>query len=170
MRQTKTYFTGAGISSGGPIILRNESKLIVIDLFCGAGGTTTGFEEAKIKGMKVAKVIACVNHDPWAIASHLANHPHVLHLNEKIQHVHMSDLKKAIKAARKEFPDAYLVLWASLECTNFSKAKGGKPREADSRSLANYMPWYVKALKPDFVMIENVVEFMSWGPHNKTNL
>jgi DNA (cytosine-5)-methyltransferase 1 len=46
----------------------SEVKFLIIDLFCGAGGTTTGFDMAKdAKGNKIAKVIACVNHDAFAI-------------------------------------------------------------------------------------------------------
>ena len=60
-------------------------------------------------------------------------------------------------------PDAQLVLWASLECTNFSKAKGGIPRDADSRTLAEHLFRYIEALRPDFIQIENVEEFMCWG-------
>ncbi len=45
-------------------------QLLYIDLFCGAGGTSTGVERAMYKGNKCAEVIACVNHDPNAIASH----------------------------------------------------------------------------------------------------
>ena len=56
-----------------------------VDLFCGAGGTTTGVEQAHINGIKCADVIACVNHDPHAIASHLANHPGAKHYTEDIR-------------------------------------------------------------------------------------
>ena len=55
------------------------------------------------------------------------------------------------------------MLWASLECTNFSKAKGGLPRDADSRTLADHLFRYIEALNPDYIQIENVREFMSWG-------
>lgn len=50
-------------------------KLLYIDLFCGAGGTSTGVENARYADEQCAKVIACVNHDANAIASHAANHP-----------------------------------------------------------------------------------------------
>ena len=53
-------------------------ELLYIDLFCGAGGTSTGVEYAQLNGEKCAKVIACVNHDPNAILSHAANHPDTL--------------------------------------------------------------------------------------------
>lgn len=45
-------------------------QLLYIDLFCGAGGTSTGVERARLGGKKCARVIACVNHDPNAIKSH----------------------------------------------------------------------------------------------------
>lgn len=54
-------------------------KLLYIDLFCGAGGTSTGVSSARINGEKCADVIACVNHDVNAIASHASNHPNALH-------------------------------------------------------------------------------------------
>lgn len=57
-----------------------------------------------------------------------------------------------------------IVLWASLECTNFSKAKGGQPRDPDSRTLAEHLYRYIETINPDFIQIENVEEFMSWGP------
>lgn len=45
-------------------------KYYFIDLFCGAGGVTTGLHQASFNGEQIAQVIACVNHDPNAIASH----------------------------------------------------------------------------------------------------
>lgn len=152
-------------------------KYIVIDLFCGAGGTTTGFDMARINGKKAAYVVACVNHDPLAIDSHWSNHPDVHHFLEDITklygHVqngflfmtdHMRQLVRLVNTYRAFYPDAKVILWASLECTNFSKAKGGQARDADSRTLANHLDRYVAALDPDYIQIENVVEFMAWGP------
>lgn len=138
-------------------------KLLYIDLFCGAGGTSTGVEKAIYRKNKCAKVIACVNHDSNAIASHAANHPEALHFTEDIRTLELSPLVKHILEERKKYPNALVVLWASLECTNFSKAKGGQPRDADSRTLAEHLFRYIEALNPDFIQIENVEEFMSWG-------
>lgn len=150
---------------------------IVIDLFCGAGGTTTGFDMAILNGRKMAHIAACVNHDALAIKSHWINHPEVEHFEEDITklygHVmngvlfktdHMSRLIRLVDIYRAVYPFAKIILWASLECTNFSKAKGGKARDADSRTLANHLDRYVAALNPDYIQIENVVEFRSWGP------
>lgn len=143
--------------------MTDNIKLLYIDLFCGAGGTSTGVEKATFHGDKCAKVIACVNHDANAIASHAANHPDALHFTEDIRTLELSTLVAHTERLRLLHPDAYLVLWASLECTNFSKAKGGMPRDADSRTLAEHLFRYIEALRPDYIQIENVEEFMCWG-------
>lgn len=137
---------------------------LIVDLFCGAGGTTQGFAMAEIEGNKIAKVIACVNHDHKAIISHWKNHPEVKHFEEDIRTLDLAELVNVVRFQQSLYPKAKLILWASLECTNFSKAKGGQPRDADSRTLSDHLERYVLALNPDYVQIENVVEFMSWGP------
>lgn len=138
-------------------------KLLYIDLFCGAGGTSTGVENARYEDEQCAKVVACVNHDANAIASHAANHPDALHFTEDIRTLELSPLVAHVERMKKIYPDALVVLWASLECTNFSKAKGGQPRDADSRTLAEHLFRYIEAIVPDYIQIENVEEFMSWG-------
>ena len=67
-------------------------KLLYIDLFCGAGGTSTGVNTARLHGEQCAEVIACVNHDANAIASHAANHPDALHFTEDIRTLELSPL------------------------------------------------------------------------------
>ncbi len=140
--------------------IETNPDYLVVDLFCGAGGVTIGFD--KTNG--VAKVIAAVNHDPLAIESHWINHPDVLHFEEDIRTLNLEPLIECVRKWKRKYPNARLILWASLECTNFSKAKGGQPRDADSRTLADHLHRYIDALCPHMVMIENVVEFMSWGP------
>ena len=138
--------------------MTENPKYLIVDLFCGAGGTTIGFEQSG-----VAKVIAAVNHDPKAITSHWANHPNVIHFEEDIRTLDVAPLVTLVKQQRNKYPDAHLILWASLECTNFSNAKGGAPREADSRTLADHLFRYLD-IEPDYIKIENVREFQSWGP------
>lgn len=136
-------------------------KIFYIDLFSGAGGTTTGVHLA---GPDV-EVAACVNHDEKAIESHKANHPDCIHFVEDVRDMkvvrHISALCRNL---RKENPGCVINLWASLECTNYSKAKGGQPRDADSRTLAHSLYDYLDEFDYDYVFIENVREFMSWGP------
>ena len=138
-------------------------QLLYIDLFCGAGGTSTGIAKARLHGEECARVIACVNHDPNAIASHSANHPGTLHFTEDIRTLDTTPLVQHTIREKQKTPGALVVLWASLECTNFSKAKGGQPRDADSRTLAEHLFRYIDTIQPDYIYIENVEEFMCWG-------
>lgn len=142
--------------------------LLYVDLFCGAGGTSTGVETALIDGCHCACVVACVNHDAHAIASHAANHPGAMHFTEDIRTLELSPLVSHLSRCRAEYPNARTVLWASLECTNFSRAKGGQPRDADSRTLAEHLFRYIETIDPDYIQIENVEEFMSWGSLDAT--
>ncbi|RZJ33739.1 MAG: DNA cytosine methyltransferase [Flavobacterium sp.] len=131
-----------------------------IDLFCGAGGTSTGIHHSNAN----AKVIACVNHDAIAIASHQENHPDCLHLTEDIRDFAVVvKLKVLVDELRKKHPGCIINIWASLECTNHSKAKGGLSRDADSRTLADHLEMYLEHLNPDGIYIENVREFLDWG-------
>ncbi|SEV88626.1 DNA (cytosine-5)-methyltransferase 1 [Chitinophaga sp. YR573] len=139
-------------------------KVYFIDLFCGAGGVTTGIDRARYKGMEFAKVIACFNHDPMAIASHESNHPDTIHFLENILTADLTNVREIVERLRREDPYCLIFIWASLECTNFSKAKGGLPRDGDSRTLADGLFRYLDELNPDGLWIENVEEFMSWGP------
>jgi DNA (cytosine-5)-methyltransferase 1 len=131
-----------------------------IDLFCGAGGTTTGIHLAEANAI----VLACVNHDAKAIASHEANHPNCVHFTEDIRDFAVVlKIKKLVDEIRIKEPGCIINIWASLECTNYSKAKGGQPRNADSRTLAEHLFMYIDELNCDYLYIENVREFMAWG-------
>ena len=93
----------------------------------GPSGTSTGVETARYQNNPCARVIACVNHDANAIASHAANHPEGPFILLRIfANWILTQLVKYINLMRKRFVNAFVVVWASLECTNHSKAKGSK--------------------------------------------
>lgn len=139
-------------------------KIYWIDLFCGAGGTTFGIQNSSSN----SEVIVGVNHDENAIKSHKKNHPNTIHFTEDVRNPKVViEINKIVKEIRKNDPNALIYLWASLECIHFSKAKGGLSRDNDSRTLANYLFMYIDFINPDKIYIENVQEFMSWGPLNK---
>lgn len=139
--------------------MKLQSNIYWIDLFCGAGGTSTGIHLAG------CQVIACVNHDEDALAAHELNHPDAKHFEEDIRDRNVVlKLRKLTDEIRAKDPFAVVCIWASLECTNFSNAKGGLPRDADSRTLADHMEMYIEILSPEYFWVENVREFMSWGP------
>lgn len=143
----------------------NDITIIVVDLFCGGGGVSEGFHKAKGRfGNHIAYVAAAVNHSPVAIESHAANHPETLHLTEDIWLANVDQIAEAVRQAKVRFPNAVVVVWMSAECTHYSKAKGGDSRDAKSRTLPESIFRYEEAINPDLIYVENVVEFLSWGP------
>lgn len=126
------------------------------------GGVSTGIHLAG------QTVIACVNHDAEAIKCHQLNHPEAIHFTEDIRDWNVIvKLKDIVTDLRNKEPDCIINIWSSAECTHFSKAKGGMSRDADSRTLSEHLIIYEEELKPDGIFIENVEEFLSWGPLDK---
>ena len=137
---------------------------LVIDLFCGAGGTSEGIENARYMDKKNSVIIVGINHDIIAIYSQAKNHPLAYYTTEDIRFANLSPIKKIIDAIKIKYPNCPIILWGSLECTNHSNAKGGMSRNADSRTLPWELYRYIKLLNPDGIWIENVREFAEWGP------
>ena len=128
---------------------------MIIDNFAGGGGASTGIEAALGRPIDVA-----INHDAEAIAMHMANHPATRHYCQDVWEVDPLEVTRGRTVA---------LGWFSPDCKHFSKAKGGKPREAKIRDLAWVVHRWIKALKPTdqhprVIMLENVEEFRTWGP------
>jgi DNA (cytosine-5)-methyltransferase 1 len=124
--------------------------LIAVDLFAGGGGASEGIRRA----LGVAPIVA-VNHDPDAIAMHAANHPDTIHLCESVFDVRPHEVTEGRRVD---------LLWASPDCTHFSRAKGGKPRAKKIRGLAWVIVQWAAAVAPRVICCENVPEFVTWGP------
>lgn len=122
---------------------------LIIDCFCGGGGATEGIEQALGRAVDIG-----VNHDKEAIRLHMVNHPETLHLTEDIFTV---DLEKYVAGRH------VALMWASPDCTQFSKAKGGKPREHGIRILPWAVHKHASKIKPDIIIMENVEEIQQWG-------
>ena len=123
---------------------------LIIDNFAGGGGASIGIEAAMGRPIDIA-----VNHDPVAIAMHKVNHPDTLHLCESVWDV---DPIQACKGRPVG------LAWFSPDCKHFSKAKGGKPVEKKIRGLAWIVIKWAATVRPAVIMLENVEEFMTWGP------
>lgn len=124
------------------------------DLFCGAGGTSEGADQA-FRGRGYEPKILCVNHWERATATCKLNHPSAEVLTTGVESVRPQDYYKA---------GELFLLWASPECTHHSIARGGKPINDQSRATAFCVLNWINALLPPVVLIENVPEFLSWGP------
>lgn len=138
--------------------------LTVTDLFCGAGGSSSGLVEAGYK------VVIAANHWQLAIDSHQVNHPDTDHSRADISQVDP-----------RYFPRTH-VLWGSPECTNHSIAKGVKrqrqqdqalfeldgtrplPDEAANRSRATMwdIPRFAEHHRYMAIILENVVDAYRW--------
>ena len=131
-----------------------NKKIYAADLFCGAGGTSTGLNLA-CKERQLELILLAINHWEVAIATHTANHPEANHLCETLDNVN----------PRKVIPKGYLdILVASPECTHHSNARGGRPMSDQSRASAWHVLRWAEALNVKNILIENVKEFKSWGP------
>lgn len=123
------------------------------DLFCGAGGTSTGLRAAA-DAAGVRLDLTAVNHWPIAVETHAANHPDARHVCESLDSV---DPRKVV-GGRLD------ILWASPECTHHSRARGGKPINDQSRATAWCVVRWADALRPRWIGVENVQEFAEWAP------
>ena len=129
-------------------------KLYCADLFCGAGGTSSGLvAAARELGLEVELI--AINHWPVAIATHSANYPWARHICARIEEVQPRDV---VPGGRLH------LLVASPECTFHSVARGGRPIEDQKRVPAWGVIQWVQELFVDSVVIENVPEFKRWGP------
>lgn len=138
--------------------------LTVTDLFCGAGGSSSGLVEAGYR------VVIAANHWALAIESHQINHPDTDHSQADISQVNPA-----------YFPKTH-VLWGSPECTNHSIAKGVKRQrqqdqalfeldgtrplvdEAANRSRATMwdIPRFAEHHRYMAIILENVVDAYRW--------
>ncbi|MCF6688973.1 DNA cytosine methyltransferase [Raoultella terrigena] len=123
---------------------------IIVDNFAGGGGASTGIEMATGRSVDIA-----INHDPNAVAMHTTNHPGTLHYCESVYSVR----PKVATAGRR-----VALVWSSPDCRHFSKAKGAKPVEKAIRGLAWVTLRWGLDVDPRVMMLENVVEFKTWGP------
>lgn len=131
-----------------------KDKFFCADLFCGGGGTSTGMIQAFREASVDFRLIG-VNHWNIAIETNKINHPFEKLYCSPVQNVKP---REAVPSGRLNF------LWASPECTNHSRAKGGRPRDEQSRATAWDILKWAQELYIDRIYIENVVEFLDWGP------
>ena len=125
---------------------------LIVDLFAGGGGASTGLAQALGRAPDIA-----INHDAEALSMHMANHPGTRHL--------LNDITRVLPLEATEGRPVS-ILHASPDCTHFSKAKGGKPRSQYIRDLAWVVVRWAEDTHPTLITLENVEEFRTWGPLN----
>ncbi|MEE5162220.1 DNA cytosine methyltransferase [Pseudomonas alliivorans] len=135
---------GPAMSLGLPF-----EKELVVDLFAGGGGASTGIARA------YREPDVAVNHNPIALAVHRANHPQTAH--------YVADVFE-VDPVLATGGQPVGILWASPDCRHHSKAKGGAPRDRKVRGLAWVVIRWAFATRPRLLFLENVEEFCDWGP------
>jgi DNA (cytosine-5)-methyltransferase 1 len=140
---------------GDPYITKGKltetDKPLVVEFFCGCGGTSLGFEMA---GYNIA--VGCDIHQP-SISTFKTNHPNVSTV--------LGDVRKVTPKMISELLDGRQidVLIGGVPCQGFS-LNNRKRHENDERNLL-YKEFvrFVKALKPKVVVLENVSGMKSTG-------
>ncbi|MCU1677700.1 MAG: cytosine-specific methylase [Frankiales bacterium] len=142
-------------------VFRVSANVSMTDLFCGAGGSSSG-----ATGVPGVRVRMAANHWALAIETHNRNHPETDH-----------DCADLSQVDPRRYPHTD-ILWASPECTNHSQAKGRKrnidstpdlfgetlPDEAADRSRATMwdVPRFAEHHHYRAVIVENVVDAAKW--------
>ncbi len=145
--------------------MMTETGITATDMFCGAGGMTTG---ATLAGVDVQLAI---NHWPRAIETHNTNYPRTTHV--------LTDLHKANP---RRFRRTQALL-AAPECTNHSIAKGHKRKEqgqlelweteepelaAEAEERSRCTMWtpldWAECHDYQIILLENVVDAYLWRP------
>ena len=146
-------FSFAALAGRERLLASSQGGLLpgetVADLFCGAGGWGEGARELDIR------VDFAVNHDPVAIAAHEDNNPWCRH--------HRGDAWRV--RPRAVIGDAKLgLLLASAACTTHSRARGSAPISKRVHMLGWCIARWMEEAAPRIVLIENVPEWLDWGP------
>ena len=132
-------------------------KLNTVDLFCGAGGASTGLELA-LSRLKMRHNGLAIDHWAVAVDTMKRNHPDIDTKQMVIEEAVPADM----------VPGGVVdLLWASPSCTHHSRAKGGKPRSNQLRAQPELVLTWLDQLFVRRIIIENVPEFVEWGPLTK---
>ena len=123
---------------------------MVIDNFAGGGGASEGIEQALGRSVDLA-----INHDATAIAVHTANHPGSEHAVADVWDIDPEQATNGMPVG---------LAWFSPDCRHHSKAKGGRPVSKSVRGLAWVAARWAAKVKPRVIVLENVEEFLDWGP------
>ena len=94
-----------------------------------------------------------------AAATFAANFPEARVVTSRLEDIHLGSLTMEIGEID--------ILLASPECTNHTCAKGGSPRDEASRATAMLVVEYARALRPRWLILENVVYMRPWSRYGE---
>ncbi len=123
------------------------------DIFCGAGGSSAGAKAAGIE------MVAAIDMCETATATFAANFPDAHVVTSRLEDVAIDAFKAAVGPID--------VLLASPECRNHTCAKGAAPRDESSRATAMQVVDYARALRPRWLVLENVIYMRPWSRYEE---
>jgi DNA (cytosine-5)-methyltransferase 1 len=128
-------------------------ELRAVDLFCGAGGSSCG---ARAAGFRLLAAF-----DAWELAGKVYsdNFPEARFYHSKLELLDTAEVAESLGSVD--------LLMASPECTNHSPAKGNRPRCEKSKDTAFQVVRFARALKPRWLVIENVVSMRNWNRYDE---
>jgi DNA (cytosine-5)-methyltransferase 1 len=119
--------------------------MTAVDLFAGAGGATTGLQQAGID------VLAAVENDSFACASYQVNHPDVLLKETDIRKIDPVGLRDELGI----LPGDLGLLKACPPCQGFSTLARGDIDE-ERNDLVLCVSGFARAFEPRVILLENV--------------
>ena len=123
------------------------------DIFCGAGGSSAGARAAGIE------IVAGIDMCRTATATFTANFPDAHVETSRLEDVDLADFKSKVGPID--------ILLSSPECRNHTCAKGSAPRDESSRATAMQVVEYARALRPRWLVLENVVYMRPWSRYEE---
>lgn len=145
------YWKGEPIITKGRIT--DTNKPLVIELFCGCGGTSLGFEMA---GYEIS--VGCDIHQP-SIKTFKTNHPNVSTILGDIKKVSPSSINYILGGKQVD------VLIGGVPCQGFSLNNRKRHQQDERNLLYKEFIRFVKILRPKVVMLENVSGMKSTGDY-----
>jgi DNA (cytosine-5)-methyltransferase 1 len=129
------------------------NKINAFDMFCGGGGSSLG---ARLAG---ATIVGGAEMADYAARAFKANFPDAQLIAGDLREHDPSKLAKRIGRVD--------LLLSSPECTNHTCAKGGSPRSEESRETALQVIRYATAMRPKWIILENVVHIRPWKRYSE---
>ena len=149
VEESMTYLFDPADLPRAPVPLsRKAGEEIIIDSFAGGGGASEGIFRALGRHPDVA-----INHDPMALAIHMANHPATAHYCKSVY---------AVDPREVSYDRPVGLLWTSPDCRHHSRAKGAALIDRGIRDLAWVVIHYAELVRPRVICLENVSGFRSW--------
>ncbi len=164
-------------------------RLVIVDLFCGGGGFSTGMvsalldhfddvisaetgvprEEIEERHPAVQDWLAdnvllvAVNHDEHAVATYEANHPWAIVYEAKVQNLHPPQAVTVEHEGEEIIVRPDIVI-GGPSCIPWSKANNGMAKDNQLRMAPDHVKHWLELLLPKQFLLENVEGLLKWGP------